>query len=148
MERGKRKTLGVLYETTGAKNSVKYYERSWTLYVVFLHCYINPVKLKILKIFLYQYCKLVKVQTLCILCNNWCLFGSSSLMPDLSLALGVILYTALVEFPYPNKIDCFVHTDRDRKTELLSLSLRYQHELLTDKKSTYICNKHKSSSLL
>jgi hypothetical protein len=34
-------------------------------------------------------------------------------------------YTASVEFPQPNKKDRFVHNDRDRKTELLSLSLRY-----------------------
>ncbi len=32
-------------------------------------------------------------------------------------------YTALVEFPRPVKIDCFVHNDGDRKTELLNLSL-------------------------
>jgi len=34
------------------------------------------------------------------------------------------LYTSWVEFPRPNKIDRFVHNDRDRKSELLSLSLR------------------------
>ncbi len=33
------------------------------------------------------------------------------------------VYTALVEFPRPNKIDCFVHNDGDRETELLSLSI-------------------------
>jgi len=32
------------------------------------------------------YCKLVKVQMLCILCNNWCLFRLGSMTPDLSLA--------------------------------------------------------------
>jgi len=35
------------------------------------------------------------------------------------------LYTAWVKFPCPNKIDHFIHNDRDRKSELLSLSLRY-----------------------
>jgi hypothetical protein len=30
---------------------------------------------------------------------------------------NIALYTALVEFPCPNKIDCFVHTDRDRDIE-------------------------------
>ncbi len=34
------------------------------------------------------------------------------------------LYTAWAEFPRPNKIDRFVHNDGDRKSELLSLSLR------------------------
>jgi len=50
----------------------------------------------------YLYCKLVKVRTLCILCNNWCLFRLWS------LTLGwfcVALYTAWVKFPRPNKID-------------------------------------------
>ena len=36
-----------------------------------------------------HYCKLVKVQTLCILCNNWCLFVSRSSTPDLSLVLFI-----------------------------------------------------------
>ncbi len=35
------------------------------------------------------------------------------------------LYTASVELPCPNRINRFVHTDGDRKTELLNLSLRY-----------------------
>jgi len=35
------------------------------------------------------------------------------------------LYTTWVEFPCPNKIDCFVHNDGDRTSKLLSLSLRY-----------------------
>ncbi len=42
-----------------------------------------------------------------------------------ALELGVSLNTAWVEFPRPNKIDSFVHNDGDRKSELLSLSLRY-----------------------
>jgi len=33
-----------------------------------------------------SYCDLVKVRTLCILCNNWWLFRSRSTMPGLSLA--------------------------------------------------------------
>jgi len=36
------------------------------------------------------------------------------------------VYTASVEFPRPSKIERFVHNEEDRKTELLSLSLRYQ----------------------
>jgi len=39
------------------------------------------------------------------------------------------LYTALVKFPCPNKIDHFVHNDRGRKTKLLSLSLLYSLQL-------------------
>jgi hypothetical protein len=31
-----------------------------------------------------NYCNLVKVQTLCILCNNWCLFVPRELMPELA----------------------------------------------------------------
>jgi len=33
------------------------------------------------------------------------------------MKLGALLNTALLEFPCPNKIDRFVHNDRDRKTE-------------------------------
>jgi len=39
--------------------------------------------------------------------------------------LGVLLNTAWVEFPRPDTVNCFVHTDRDRKTKFLSLSLQY-----------------------
>ncbi len=38
------------------------------------------------------------------------------------------VYTVLVEFPCPNKIDCFVHNDGDRKSKLLSLSLLYNYK--------------------
>jgi len=38
------------------------------------------------------------------------------------------LYTAWVEFTRPNKIDCFIHNDGDRKSKLLSLSLRQKEE--------------------
>jgi len=34
------------------------------------------------------------------------------------------LYREKVEFLHPNKTDRFVHTDRDRETELLNLSLQ------------------------
>ncbi len=34
------------------------------------------------------------------------------------------LDTALVEIPCPSETDRFAHTDRDRETELLNLSLR------------------------
>jgi len=50
------------------------------------------------------------------------LFRSRSKTPDLSWRC---LYTAWVEFPRPNKIECFVHNDGDRTSKLLSLSLRY-----------------------
>jgi len=77
---------------------------------------------KIPSLSLSLYCKLVKVQTLCILCNNWCLFGLKIWSQVGSLAS---VYTASVEFPCPNKIHSFIHNDGDRKMELLSLSLRY-----------------------
>jgi len=57
----------------------------------------------------YHYCKLVKVRTLCILCNNWSLFVPRELMPSIAWHRW---YTALVEFPRPDKIDHFIHTDR------------------------------------
>jgi len=77
--------------------------------------------------FLYSlsmYCKLVKVRTLCILCNNWCLFVPRDLTPELAWHL---FNTAWVKFPCPNKIDRFVHNDGDIKSKLLSLSLRYMY---------------------
>jgi len=40
-------------------------------------------------------------------------------MPELAWRL---FNTAWVKIPWPNKIDRFVHNDRDRKRELLSLS--------------------------
>jgi len=63
----------------------------------------------------------VKVCMLCILCNNWPLFVPRELMSNITL---LHLYTASVEFPCPDKIDHFEHTNRDRKTELLNLSLQ------------------------
>jgi len=48
------------------------------------------------------YCKLVKVWMLCILCNNWCLFGLKIWSQVGSLAS---VYPGSVEFPRPNKID-------------------------------------------
>jgi len=64
----------------------------------------------------------VKVRTLCILCNNWCLFVLIDLMPELTWCP---FKHSLVKFPCPNKIDRFVHNDGDRESKLLSLSLRY-----------------------
>jgi len=49
------------------------------------------------------------VRTLCILCNNWSLFVPRELMPSIAWHRW---YTALVEFPRPDKIDHFIHTDR------------------------------------
>ncbi len=46
--------------------------------------------------------------------------------------------TALVEFPWLDKIDHFVPNDRDKKTESLNLSLRYSHEGANDMASFYI----------
>jgi len=65
-----------------------------------------------------MYCKLVKVLMLCILCNNWCLFAPIVQTPELAI---VSLNIVWVEFPRPNRIDRFVNTDRDRRTELLKL---------------------------
>jgi len=47
-----------------------------------------------------------------------------------SPSLGVFLNKASVKFPCPNKIDRFVHNDGDRKTEVLSLSLRYYDDAI------------------
>ncbi len=38
--------------------------------------------------------------------------------------LGIVYTQCRSNFPSPNKADRFVHNDRDRKTELLSLSLQ------------------------
>ncbi len=56
-----------------------------------------------------------------------------------ALKLGVSLNTAWVEFPRPNKIDRFVHTDSDRKTEFLSLSLQYNYLSLLDEIRDTLC---------
>jgi len=66
------------------------------------------------------YCKLVKVRTLCILCNNLCLFVPIDQTPELAWRP---FKHSLVEFPRPNKIDRFVHKDGNREIKLLSLSL-------------------------
>ncbi len=42
------------------------------------------------------YCKLVKVRTLCILCNNWSLFVPKAVMPN--IVWRPSFYTSLVEF--------------------------------------------------
>jgi hypothetical protein len=73
---------------------------------------------------LYNYCKLVIVFRLCNLCNNLCLL----VLDSQRLAL---VYTASVKFPRQDKIDRFVHNDRGRKSELLSLSLRYNSRYTT-----------------
>jgi len=56
------------------------------------------------------------------LCNNCSFIVLKVMKPSLAWRL---LITALVKFPRTDKIDRFVHNDRDRKTELLNLSLRY-----------------------
>jgi len=75
-----------------------------------------------LKIKFTYYCKLVKVRTLCILCNNWSLFVK--IVPTPELAWCPFKHS-LVKFPRPSKIDRFVHNDGDRESKLLSLSLWY-----------------------
>jgi len=60
----------------------------------------------------YVYCKLVKVRTLCILCNNWCLFGLWSLTP---VWFGFALYTVWVEFPRPDRQTVYIQ-NRDRSS--------------------------------
>jgi len=52
------------------------------------------------------YCKLVKVRTLCILCNNWCLFCLWSLTP---VRLGVTFIHSLSRVSSPRQTDC-LHT--------------------------------------
>jgi len=61
---------------------------------------------------LYYYCKFVKVRTLCILCNNWCLFRIWYLTP---VWLGVALYTVWVEFPRPDRQTVYIQ-NRDRSS--------------------------------
>jgi len=67
---------------------------------------------------------LMKVQTLCILCNNWCLFCLRSLTPDLSFAL----FIHSVGWARPDKIDRFVHNDimrqKDRVIESIFILIR------------------------
>jgi len=59
-------------------------------------------------------------------CFVFCVTTDVYLVQDLwhQILAWHCLYTALVEFPRLSKIDRFAHTERDRKTEFLSLSLR------------------------
>jgi len=54
----------------------------------------------------------VKVQTLCILCNNWCLFRLGYLTP---VWLGVALNTVLGRVSSPGQTDR-LHANRDRSS--------------------------------
>jgi len=58
------------------------------------------------------YCKLVKVRTLCILCNNCCLFRLGYQTP---VWLGVALYTVLGQVSSPGQTDR-LHINRDRSS--------------------------------
>jgi len=59
------------------------------------------------------YCKLVKVRTFCILCNNWCLFRLWSLTPDW---FGVAFIHSVGRVSLPNKIDRLYIPNRDRQS--------------------------------
>ncbi len=82
-------------------------KRPMTLFVFLDWClkYIIGFEIKL-------YCKLVKVRTLCILCNNWCLFRLGYLTP---VWLGVALYTVLGQVSSPGQTDR-LHTNRDRSS--------------------------------
>ncbi len=54
----------------------------------------------------------MKVRTLCILCNNWCLFCLWSLTP---VWLGVAFYTVWAEFPRPDRQTVYIQ-NRDRSS--------------------------------
>jgi len=71
----------------------------------------NRIPLNQPKLF-YTYCKLVKVRTLCILCNNCRLFRVRCLTP---VWFGVALYTAWVEFPRPDRQTVYIQ-NRDRSS--------------------------------
>ncbi len=70
----------------------------------------------------------MKVRTLCILCNNCCLFRPRYLTP---VWLGVALYTVLGQVSSPGQVDR-LHTNRDRSSQVIE-SIIYDNLSLKNK---------------
>jgi len=67
----------------------------------------------------------VKVRTLCILCNNWCLFRLVSLTP---VWFGVAFYTVWVEFPHPDRQTVYILIEIDRVLVIESIiTIKWEH---------------------